>query len=34
MMLQYFRHFLHLLACDREYKVLYFDTITWLVMIG
>ena len=30
----YFGHFLRFLACDRGYIVLYFDAITWLVMIG
>ena len=30
----YFGHSLSFLARDREYIVLYFDTITWLVTIG
>ena len=27
-------YFGHFPAHDREYKVLYFDMITWLIMIG
>ena len=30
----YFRHLPYVLACDHGYIILYFNTITWLVMIG